>query len=96
MTMVSTNEGTWKKSVCTHTKVDHYSSLVGDGAVELEISAARPDRDARLARGDLPALRNDVPDGEVVARQLESHGLRLARAEVDGIEALEIERRRLG
>ena len=67
--------------------------LVSDTARELDVTAARADREARGARHDLPALGDDVPDGEVVAGELECDRRGLARAKVHGVEALEVHRR---
>ncbi len=66
------------------------SSSVGDGALQLQIPAARADGDTSLALGDLPALGNDVPVREVVARELEGHRLGLSGLEEDSVEALQV------
>lgn len=72
---------------------ENETSSVGDRPLQLQIPAARADRDASLACGDLPALRDDVPVREVVARELKGHRLRLPGLKEDGVETLQVLRR---
>ena len=71
-------------------------SSVGDGAPQLQVPAARTDGDASRPPGDLPALGDDVPVGEVVAGERERDRLGLARVQPDGVEALQVVRRLVG
>ena len=72
------------------------SISVGDGAPQLQVPAARTDGDASRPPGDLPALGDDVPVGEVVAGERERDGLRLAGVQPYGVEALQVVRRLVG
>ena len=65
---------------------------VSNRTLQLNVSAASPDGDAGHALYDFPALRDNVPSGEVVARELEGDRLGLAWVQEDGVEALEVER----
>ncbi len=64
--------------------------LVRDSALQLQIPAARANGDASLSSGNIPALRYDVPEREVVAGEREGDGLGLAGVQPDGIEALQV------
>ena len=58
-------------------------------AVESEVPAARPDIKRDVSRGTNPALTNDVPDREVVARKSDRDCLHLSCLEIDILEALQ-------
>ena len=65
-------------------------SLVGNRTLESDIPATGTDRDARDTGWDLPALRNNVPNRERVARQAERDIGRRSGWEKDTIETLQV------
>ena len=64
---------------------------VCDRSLQSQIPTACADRDSSSPSGNLPALRHDVPDGEVDPRERHRHRRRLARREEDAVEALQVE-----
>ena len=66
---------------------------VGDGTLQPQVTAAGTNGDPSVPFGNLPALRNHIPDREVVPRQLDGDGLGFSGIEEDCIEALQVVRR---
>ena len=52
-----------------------------NASLQTEVAAARAHGERELAAGLAPALRDVVPDAEVVARERDRHRLALARVE---------------
>ena len=62
-------------------------------AIESEVSTTGTDVEGYLARGTDPALTDDVPNREVVAREGDSHCLGLIGLEIDIRKAFQHGRR---
>ena len=69
--------------------------LVGNRTLEADVPATGTDRDARDTGWDLPALGNNVPNRERVARQAEGDRRRRSGGKEDAIEPLQVQRRRV-
>ena len=81
--------GDGRREVGLKVVVDLGINLERYRALEPEVAAASADREGDLPVGLLPALSDDVPDGEVIARERESDSLALTGLDRDGVEALE-------
>lgn len=58
-------------------------------SLELSVERVLADDDAVLARGHDPSLSDDVPDRELVLREVHGDAGRLSRVEGDALEASE-------